>query len=156
MSKITKTRWLLATSISVGVLSLTGCMSTKTVPHGDMTMAQIYNQQTGLAVPMAETPDKPGVTQKTQPPQLSKKQQLAVAQSQALQIQALNATATDYTATAANQVDNQFKPLPNPGIAIYVFPHLSQFGDTRVPIPGYTTSFFLYEQNQYAMPSEIY
>jgi conjugative transfer region lipoprotein (TIGR03751 family) len=53
-------------------------------------------------------------------------------------------------------VQQVFKMLPNPTIAVYVFPHMTQFNNTDVPVPGYTTAFFLYEKNHYAMPGEVY
>jgi conjugative transfer region lipoprotein (TIGR03751 family) len=61
-----------------------------------------------------------------------------------------------YTRTAANEIDTLFKPLDNPQIPIYVFPHVMLIGDEQLIKPGYTTSFFLYKQNQFALASERY
>ena len=36
---------------------------------------------------------------------------------------------------------------------MYVFPHLA--GSERVPVPGYATTFTLYERVEYAMPGEV-
>ena len=36
---------------------------------------------------------------------------------------------------------------------MYVFPHLA--GETRAPVPGYTTAFPMYEQVEYALPGEV-
>jgi conjugative transfer region lipoprotein (TIGR03751 family) len=57
-----------------------------------------------------------------------------------------------YTRTAATEVYSQFRRLPNPDLAMYVFPHLA--GSDPVPVPGYTTVFPLYQRVQYALPGE--
>ena len=49
-----------------------------------------------------------------------------------------------------------FSMLPNPEINMYVTPHMATSGGQQVPIPGYTTGFFLYTQNHFALPSEEY
>ena len=49
-----------------------------------------------------------------------------------------------------------FKALPNPEVPLYVFPHVAQIGDEQLIKPGYTTQFFLYKQNQFALASELY
>lgn len=61
-----------------------------------------------------------------------------------------------YTRNAANEVNQLFKPLDNPQIPIYVFPHVALIGDEQLLKPGYSTEFFLYKQNQFALPSEFY
>lgn len=57
-----------------------------------------------------------------------------------------------YTRTAANEVQSQFRRLPNPDMVMYVYPHLS--GSEGAPVPGYSTVFPLYTQVQYALPGE--
>ena len=52
--------------------------------------------------------------------------------------------------------ENSFKALPNPEIAIHVFAHVANIGDEQIIKPAYTTRFFLYKQNQYALASELY
>lgn len=61
-----------------------------------------------------------------------------------------------YTRNASNEIQNLFKPLDNPQIPIYVFPHVALIGDEQLIKPGYTTGFFLYKQNQFALASERY
>jgi conjugative transfer region lipoprotein (TIGR03751 family) len=61
-----------------------------------------------------------------------------------------------YTRTAANEVHTLFKPLDNPSVPIFVYPHVALIGDEQLLKPGYTTAFFLYKQNQFALPSERY
>ncbi|MCD6056245.1 MAG: uncharacterized protein K0R12_1207 [Gammaproteobacteria bacterium] len=61
-----------------------------------------------------------------------------------------------YTRTANNEINNLFKPLPNPSVPIYIYPHLTQIGGEMIPVPGYTSSFFLYKQNRYATIAERY
>lgn len=51
---------------------------------------------------------------------------------------------------------SSFKALPNPSIDLYVFPHVTLIGDEQLIKPGYTTAFYLYKTNQYALASELY
>jgi len=57
-----------------------------------------------------------------------------------------------YTRNSLNEIDQLFPTLPNPEIAIYIFPHLAT--KDRVPVPGYTTSIYLYTADEYALPGE--
>ena len=57
-----------------------------------------------------------------------------------------------YTRDAANEIQQLFPRLPNPELVLYVFPHLTPKGR---PVPGYTTSFLMYEKDEYALPGEI-
>lgn len=61
-----------------------------------------------------------------------------------------------YTRTALNETDMLFKPLNNPSVPLYVFPHVALINDEQILKPGYTTAFFLYKQNQYALSRELY
>ncbi|MBA2656835.1 MAG: TIGR03751 family conjugal transfer lipoprotein [Tatlockia sp.] len=61
-----------------------------------------------------------------------------------------------YTRDASNEIHNLFKPLDNPQIPIYVFPHVALISNEQLLKPGYTTAFFLYKQNQFALASELY
>ena len=57
-----------------------------------------------------------------------------------------------YTRSVFNELDVLFPRLPNPTIVMYVFPHLSQ---EKTPIPGYSTTFPLYERDHFALPGEL-
>ena len=61
-----------------------------------------------------------------------------------------------YTRTAANETQVLFKSLDNPSVPMFVYPHVALIGDEQLLKPGYTTAFFLYKQNQFALPSERY
>lgn len=61
-----------------------------------------------------------------------------------------------YTRTASNETRALFKPLDNPAIPIFVFPHVALIGDEQLLKPGFTTEFFLYKQNQFALAAERY
>ena len=61
-----------------------------------------------------------------------------------------------YTRTAANETAMLFKPLDNPSIPMFIYPHVALIGDEQLLKPGYTTAFFLYKQNQFALASERY
>jgi conjugative transfer region lipoprotein (TIGR03751 family) len=58
---------------------------------------------------------------------------------------------SSYTRTEQNELNGLFPRLPNPDILMYVYPHLSSEGAT---VPGYTSSFSMYEKNEYALPGE--
>ncbi|ECD9611734.1 TIGR03751 family conjugal transfer lipoprotein [Salmonella enterica subsp. salamae] len=58
----------------------------------------------------------------------------------------------NYTRTAVNEIQAQFKRLPNPDMTMYIYPHLTE--GEGVPVPGYTTVFPLHTQVQYALPGE--
>ena len=57
------------------------------------------------------------------------------------------AALTDYGALSA-----RFMRVSNPTLVMYIFPHLA--GVHRVPVPGYSTVFPLYERTEYALPGE--
>jgi len=57
-----------------------------------------------------------------------------------------------YTRDAAREVDSIFQRLPNPTLVMYVYPHLA--GRHAVPIPGYSTTFTMYERTEFALPGE--
>ena len=58
-----------------------------------------------------------------------------------------------YSRTAHTELETRFLRLPNPTLVMYVFPHLA--GTERVPVPGYATTFPLYEHVEYALPGEV-
>ena len=58
-----------------------------------------------------------------------------------------------YVRDAFNELDAHFPRLPNPTLVMYVFPHLA--GVERLPEPGYSTTFPMYRQVEYALPGEV-
>lgn len=58
-----------------------------------------------------------------------------------------------YTRDVQNETDNLFPALENPTLVMHVFPHLA--GDERLPVPGYSTSFPLFERVEFALPGEV-
>ena len=56
-----------------------------------------------------------------------------------------------FTREADSEIQAIFPRLPNPSLVMYVFPHLSGKGH---PVPGYATSFPMYETVEYALPGE--
>ncbi len=58
-----------------------------------------------------------------------------------------------YTRMAANEIEALFDRLPNPILVMYVYPHLSSV--TGAPVPGYATTFPMYERVEYALPGEV-
>lgn len=51
----------------------------------------------------------------------------------------------------AEEVQEDFKWLPNPTLTLYVFKHLTKAGH---PVPGYNTFFRLYTRHHIAAPGE--
>lgn len=119
--------------ISLVILLLSGCQSTRsTLPTGGPTMAQVYKEA------MAESDRSSIETLRQQiqsPIVFNGKEELV-----------------GYTRTAGNEVNQLFPELPNPQVALYIFPHLAEEG---VPVPGYTTAFYLYKSDHYALPGEV-
>lgn len=58
-----------------------------------------------------------------------------------------------FSRDARNELDTTFPRLPNTTLVMYVFPHLA--GDERVPVPGYSTTFPMYDRVEYALPGEV-
>ena len=58
-----------------------------------------------------------------------------------------------YTRDSLTELDTHFPRLPNPTLVMTVFPHLA--GPSRVPVPGYATTFPMYEHAEYALPGEV-
>ena len=131
------------------IISLSGCATAgkNTLPSGgDMTMAQIYQQETGLSDDSADY----------------NAGELTQARRE-IQANGLNDPSADfsdpytaYTVYPSNATEQLFKSLPNPEIPIYIFPHLVYADGETQPVPGYTTAFYLYRENHFAMPSEVY
>lgn len=61
-----------------------------------------------------------------------------------------------YTRTATNETRSLFKVIDNPKVPIYVYPHVAKLGDEQIMKPGFTTEFFLYKQNHFALNTEKY
>ena len=64
-----------------------------------------------------------------------------------------DASLQGFSRDAYNELDVTFPRLPNPVLVMYVFPHLAS--PERVPVPGYSTTFPMYERIEYALPEEI-
>jgi len=59
---------------------------------------------------------------------------------------------TAWSREQSNELEQLFPLIPNRQIKGYVFPHLTSRGH---PVPGYTTGFYLYEEQHYALPGEV-
>jgi len=59
---------------------------------------------------------------------------------------------SSYTRTATTELTTLFPELPNPKLSMYVHPHISR---SNMPIPGYSTNFFMYKTDHFAMPGEL-
>lgn len=122
---------------------LAGCATRKDalLSHGSATMLDIWNQETSGAVSGDQT-DRTLLQARAAMRRPLTGQETASAL----------AGRASYTRTAENEIDREFKRLPDPDLVMYVFPHLA--GTDPVPVPGYSTVFSFYRQVHYAMPGE--
>lgn len=115
------------------------------LPHGDMTMAQIYRVQTQQG--------------NTGGGEFSENANYMNQYSRAENYQIKSEPKENKLSSVRAShvpVNDEFKILPNPNIPVYVFPHMAHYDGSTAPVPGYGTSFFMYEKNHYAMPGEDY
>lgn len=121
----------------LGLISLmmTGCASTKkaVLPQDGPSMKEIYEHHIN--------------EMNTRDP-VSLRQELG-----SRGIQMGESDLNGYTRDAANEIEATFPRIPNPTLVMYVFPHLA--GEEAVPVPGYATSFPMYEHIEYALPGEV-
>lgn len=128
MAIYNKLRTILVFASTMALCACTSnSISSTAIPEGGLTVSQIYQQS--LSEPM---------------------QSWSVARG------AKPVNYAGYTRDASNKIQQLFKPLDNPQVPIYVFPHVALIGDEQLLKPGYTTGFFLYKQNQFALASERY
>ena len=117
---------------------LTGCMGTKDsiLPQDGPTMREVYDNHfmgggsRNLPIPMTSRQTIKGRS-----------------------IAAGYGDLAGYTRRAQSEIQSIFQRLPNPTLVMYVYTHLSRRG--QYPIPGYSTSFTLYEKVEYALPGEV-
>ena len=135
--------WIEAAAILLAVMMLGGCATSKDqlLPHGDSTMLDVWQQETGGG----------GAGGQAARQLLDARQSLRRPLTEA-DVQATPTTNAAYMRTASTEIYRQFQRLPNPDLVMYVFPHLA--GTDPVPVPGYSTVFPLYQRVQYAMPGE--
>ncbi len=126
---------LITTLGLISLMLLTGCANTKeaVLPQDGPSMKTIYEQhiqQMGARDPLAMREalgHRPPIDN--------------------------DAALNGYHREAHNEIDTTFPRLPNPSLMMYVFPHLA--GDEQVPVPGYVTTFPMYERVEYALPGEV-
>ena len=115
-------------------LLLTGCAGSKEtiLPQDGPSMREIYDAH--VQVTQGESPQHRPAATPLRPP--------------GHHVADLGGAArADYQALSA-----RFMRVPNPSLMMYIFPHLA--GVHRVPVPGYSTVFPLYERPEYALPGE--
>jgi len=120
---------LLAASISLGACSSMG----NVVPRSGPTMEQIYDGM-GDSHSSSHSPRASSV----QPEKLS-----------AIRQRLKGRVAMQHGAVAQNAAQREFKKLPNPGLAVYIYPHFA--GRDQVPVPGYYTEISGFDRNHYVL-----
>lgn len=58
-----------------------------------------------------------------------------------------------FSEAIVENIEQTFPTLKNPFLVMYVYPHLNP--DDGTPIPGYWTTFPMYEQIEFALPGEV-
>ena len=124
------------TALAVAMLAACATNKEKILPHSETTMLDVWREQTGRS----------GARQLLNARATLRRPLTAIDGQHTL------TPNENYTRTAANEIESQFKRLPNPDLVMYVFPHLA--GSEHVPVPGYSTVFPLHERVQYALPGE--
>lgn len=134
--------WIERLAVVLAV-ALAGCATSKEklLTHGDQTMLDTWNQETGGSAGGGRASRE----------LLDARQTLRRPLTDT-DVQAAPGVQARYTRTAQNEIYRQFHRLPNPDLVMYVFPHLT--GTDPVPVPGYSTVFPLYQRVQYALPGE--
>lgn len=132
--------WIKQVLVACLALQALGCASDKekVLPHGPVTMLDLWEAHTqdassGRASSLiaARATLKQGPIVSSQSPDRS---------------------ATNYSRTSENEINAQFKRLPNPDLVMFIFPHLS--GSEEAPVPGYSTIFPMHSRVKYALPGE--
>lgn len=117
--------------ISVG---LVGCSQKVVFPEDGMTMSEIYDEHT-----------------------YDEKVKVHDVQSARAEVSRSvhneDYDLSGYTRDANNEIAALFPQLPNPTLIMFVYPHLA--GEGGNPIPGYSTSFPMYERPHFALPGEV-
>lgn len=113
-------------------VDLSGCSSilSSKMPPGSVSMTKAYRQ----AIDGTDDGESGNGTLTKLRSQVQPFNHAVVNQSNNGEVQELNA---------------EFPRLPNPGIVMYVYPHLVGSGTEQVPVPGYATVFNLYQQDHY-------
>lgn len=60
---------------------------------------------------------------------------------------------SQYTDEHVKELQRDFKRVPNPEIIGYVYPHIN---NNEMPVPGYFTTFLLYDRSHFALQDEGY
>jgi len=135
-----------AARIGLALLALAafvGCATRKDalLPHGKQTMPELWSEYSGGP---ADGSLQDGA--------LLRAREVLRRPLTDRELRSARSQNASYTRNAENEIDQQFKRLPDPDLVMYVFPHAA--GRDSVPVPGYSTVFPFYTQVHYAMPGE--
>lgn len=122
--------------------TLSGCATRKdaVLPHGKQTMSELWSEYSVGPADGSPANRLANAREMLRRPLTDREASLVLSRN------------ASYTRNAANEIDGQFKRLPDPDLIMYVFPHLA--GRDPVPVPGYSTVFPFYGHVHYAMPGE--
>ena len=131
---LSKLKYALIAGSGASLLLIAGCSTssqTQYLPQGGLTMEQVVKNQDGDIAPNNQDLMGSGIP---------------LTQS--------GVNTDDYTRTALNETSNLFKPLPNPTLVGYVYPHVVGQGDNTTLVPGYSVPYSMYTTAQYAIPTQ--
>lgn len=114
-------------------LGLVGCSQKVVFPQDGMTMAEIYDEH--QAEEKIKINDVASARQFLGRP-----------------VGNLDQDLSGFVRDENNEINALFPQLPNPIMVMFIYPHLA--GDGGNPVPGYSTSFPMYERPHYALPGE--
>jgi conjugative transfer region lipoprotein (TIGR03751 family) len=120
------------TVLSSALCACASSVSTSSIPSSGLTVEQIYSQ-----------------VNQDNSSSLNQMKRRVKGASRAISFQ-------NYSNEMNTNQSKTFKALKNPMIPIYIYPHIAQIGDEQIAKPGYTTEFFLFKRNQFALSNERY
>ena len=125
-------RILIISLLAVSIAMFGGCAKSK-LPVPTTNMAEIY-AGVDTSDSDAELDNRPTIQSATR----------------AREVRNAGSDLSGFTRSEATELTTRFARVPNPTLAMYIFPHLSG----RLPVPGYVTTFPLWDSAPYALPGE--
>lgn len=143
-----------AAAVLISIAALGGCTSKeKVLPQDGPTMLDIYNGHLARAGEPYQREGRAKEAGAQERPASAQSMREVRAELRGQVVTDQDARLVAYTRDVHNEIENLFPTLPNPTLVMYVYPHLA--GEENMPVPGYSTSFSLYQRTEYALPGEV-